>query len=632
MTATTTVRPTRLLALPTWLLQHKALVAFCALVGAYYLWTVSSSGPLISFDEYGPGRTGLSQNYYNLLSDGFLGGHLHLLKAPDPSVLALPNPYDPAANQNVALGIHDLSLYHDKLYLYWGPTPALLLFIPFRLLPFGDLTDTLAIFLFAFVGFCFSVACLRALASRFAPGAPRWMLGAATVALAFGNALPFTLRRVAIYEIAIVAGFCLSFIALYLVITGLRDGVRLGRLGGASLCAGLAVGARPTMIVWVLGLVVVAAVLYRRTPDRRARLQVVSVLLGPVALIGTLLLLYNVLRFGGPMDFGQKYQLALYDPATREGNKLAYVAPGMWYYLLSRPHLTLGFPFIYLAPPPSSYPFTAPLHYDGVELVGGLLPTVPFVLFALVAPFVLRGTARRVAIGLIALGLLIVVMASFAIWGATMRYEVDFAPVLLMVAALGWIGWAVRLSGLQQRLLAVGGVLLIAWGVACGAAFGVTGYYQGLRGAAPKTFARLQNLTSPIPTLVSAIDGKPKSVDISAPLGLESDTDPDQGVGSLTFSLSNAPAVLTVASGSSRRYGLQLSAAPAQPPPKGTVVQIRTPSTHGSLSVPATFGPTIYPISLRRGLNRIEFRVTRPAAAITRLADVHIVALPAPAP
>jgi hypothetical protein len=632
MTATTTVRPTRLLVLPTWILRHKALIAFCALVGAYYLWTVWSSGPPISLSPVGRGRSALGQNYYNLLSDGFLSGHLHVLKAPDPNMLALPNPYDPAVNQNVTLGIHDLSLYHDKLYLYWGPTPALLLYIPFRLLPFGDLTDALAAFLFAFVGFCFSIACLRALAQRFVPDAPRWMLGAAAVALAFSNALPFTLRRVAVYEVAITAGFCLPFIALYLLITGLRDGVRLGRLGAASLLVGLAVGARPTMIVWALALLVVAAVLYRRTLDRRARLQVVGVLLGPVVLIGFLLTLYNVLRFGSPMEFGQKYQLALYDPATREGNKLAYVPPGMWYYLLARPHLTLGFPFIYLAPPPASYPFTAPVQYDAVESVGGLLPSVPFVAFSLVAPMVLCGTARRVALGLIAIGLLITMMTSFAIWGATMRYEVDFASLLLIAAALGWVGWTARLSGLWRRLVAGGGVLLIAWGVACGAAFGMKGYYDGLRKFSPKTFTRLQNLTSPIPTLISAIDGKPKTIDVYAPYGLEGRTDPYQGIGWVTFSLTRTPVVLTVASGSSRRYGLQLSAAPPQPPPRGTVVTISTPETGKILRIPASFGPTIFPISLRRGLNRIEFSVTRPAGAATRLADVHIVPLPAPAP
>jgi hypothetical protein len=627
MTATTTVRPTRLLALPTWILKHKALVAFCALVGAYYLWTVWSSGSPFS----AAGRSGTFQNYYNLLSDGFLHGHLHTLVEPNPNLLALPDPYDPSVNQS--FGIHDLSLYHDHYYLYWGPAPALLLYIPFRLLQLGDLTDTLAVFIFAFVGFCFSLASLRALAQRFVPDAPRWMLGAAAVALAFGNALPFTLRRVAIYEVTITAGFCLSFIALYLVITGLRDGVRLGRLGAASLLVGLAVGARPTMIVWALGLAVIAAVLYRRTPDRRARLQVVGVLLGPLLFIGFLLMLYNVLRFGSPTQFGQKYQLASIDPRTHEGNQLAFVPPGAWYYLLSRPHLTLGFPFIYLSPPPASYPFEAPLRYeDGLEVVGGLLPCVPFVVFAVAIPAVLRGTARRAALGVLAVGLIIILMTTFVLAGATMRYEVDFASAVLIAAALGWLGWAVRLSGLRRRLVAGGGVLLIAWGVACGAAFGVVGYYQGLRTYSPQTFTRLQNLTSPIPTLISAIDGEPKAVDIAAPTGLESNTDPYQGVGSVTFPLADIPVVLTVASGSARQYGLQLTAAPPQTPPRGTLVMLRNRDTGKAQRIPATVGPTVFPISLRRGLNRLEFSVKRPFGAITRLADVHIVPLPASAP
>jgi hypothetical protein len=361
-------------------------------------------------------------------------------------------------------------------------------------------------------------------------------------------------------------------------------------------------------------------------------MQIVGVLLGPVVMVGILLMLYNVVRFGSPADFGQKYMLAGYDPATRNGNKLAYVPPGMWYYLLSRPHLTLGFPFIYLAPPPASYPFHAPVEYDGVEVVSGLLPGAPFVVFALVAPLVLRRTARRVVLGLIAIGLLIIVMASFALWGATMRYEVDFASVLLIAAALGWVGWAVRLSGLQRRLLAGGGVLLIAWGVACGAAFGVMGYYQGLRVFSPKTFTRLQDLTSPIPTVISLLEGRPKTVDVDAPTGLESKSDPYQGIGSVTFPLADIPVVLTVVSGSARSYGLQLSAAPAQPPPSGTVVTLRNRDTGKAQRIPGTVGPTIFPISLRRGLNRLEFRVISPLGATTRLADVHIVPLPAAAP
>jgi hypothetical protein len=198
-----------------------------------------------------------------------------------------------------------------------------------------------------------------------------------------------------------------------------------------------------------------------------------------------------------------------------------------------------------------------------------------------------------------------------------------------MAAALSWVAWATRLSGLGRRLIAGSGVLLIVWGTACGAAFSITGYYDNLRLTSPKTFTRLQNLTSPIPTLIALIDGEPKAVDIVAPTGLEANTEPPPGVGSVTFPLTATPVVMTVVSGSKRTYGLQLWAAPAVPPPKGTVVTVRMPDTHRTLRVPGEIGPTIYPITLRRGLNRISFSVARPTGAGTRLADVHLVPLPA---
>jgi hypothetical protein len=606
-------------ALPSWVARHKALVAFCLVVGAYYLWTVWSTAPPFAFNQD-------RSDYYNLLSDGFLGGHLHLLVQPTQELLALPNPYDPAANGPYK--IHDLSLYHDQYYLYWGPTPALLLFMPFRLLPLGDLPETLATFIFAFTGFCFSIASLRLLARRFVPDAPRWMLGAAAVALAAGNALPFTLRRVAVYEVAITAGFCLSFIALYLVITGLQNGVRPRRLILASLLVGLAVGARPTMIVWGLGLLVIAVVLARRTPVRRERLRIAGMLLGPMAVAGILLMVYNQLRFGSPAEFGQKYQLAGYDPATKHGNKLAYVPPGLWYYLLARPHLTLGFPFFHLAPPPLSYPFDPPAEYDGLEPVGGMLTTVPFIALALAVPFALRGMARRVTLCLLGVGLLILLVISFALWGATMRYEVDFASVLVIAAALGWMAWAVRARGLTRRAVAIGGAVLIAWGTVAGAAFGIVGYYNGLRATQPKTWERLQSLTSPIPTLIAKLDGEPKPVDFVG-AGQESTTDPNGGVGTVTFGLApGTPAQLTVVSGSPRRYGLQLSAEPQQPPPAGTRITLSTPDTGRTLNLQPVFAPTIIPIALRRGLNRIVFAASGPPDAATRLVGVHIVPLP----
>ena len=67
---------------------------------------------------------------YNLLAKGYLSGHLSLSILPAPELLALPDPYDPIANAR--LRIWDATLFKGRYYLYFGPTPALLLFAPFR--------------------------------------------------------------------------------------------------------------------------------------------------------------------------------------------------------------------------------------------------------------------------------------------------------------------------------------------------------------------------------------------------------------------------------------------------------------------------------------------------------------------
>src|SRR5271170_5690218 len=69
--------------------------------------------------------------YYHFATDAMLSGQLSLKIIPPPQLLALPNPYDPALNQPYRL--HDISLYRGKFYIYWGLSPCVLFFAPFRL-------------------------------------------------------------------------------------------------------------------------------------------------------------------------------------------------------------------------------------------------------------------------------------------------------------------------------------------------------------------------------------------------------------------------------------------------------------------------------------------------------------------
>jgi len=81
------------------------------------------------------GRTA-ADNHYNLLVRGFQHGQLSLDKVAPPQLATLPDPYDPVANgrYRTGNGLHDMTYYKGRLYLYFGVAPALLLFWPWAAL------------------------------------------------------------------------------------------------------------------------------------------------------------------------------------------------------------------------------------------------------------------------------------------------------------------------------------------------------------------------------------------------------------------------------------------------------------------------------------------------------------------
>ena len=98
------------------------LIGLIGVTAAFYFWTVAPEKPRQLFSIEGA-------NYYNLLSRGFLKGELSLDVPDDPILATLANPYDPV--QRAGHGLHDASYFQGKFYLYFGVTPALVLFVPF---------------------------------------------------------------------------------------------------------------------------------------------------------------------------------------------------------------------------------------------------------------------------------------------------------------------------------------------------------------------------------------------------------------------------------------------------------------------------------------------------------------------
>jgi hypothetical protein len=116
---------------------------------------------------------GQTSEYYPLLTDAFLAGQTSLLIEPPAELLALPNPYDPIANAQLRL--HDVSLYQGKYYLYFGPVPALTLFLPFRVLTGIHLPSRAAVAIFCAAGFACCCALFFLVARREKWNCPTWL-------------------------------------------------------------------------------------------------------------------------------------------------------------------------------------------------------------------------------------------------------------------------------------------------------------------------------------------------------------------------------------------------------------------------------------------------------------------------
>ncbi|MGD1021001.1 MAG: hypothetical protein ABSA12_16970 [Verrucomicrobiia bacterium] len=138
-------------------MQHGVLAAVCALVIGLYAYT-AHSGYVTST------RLNAADNYYNLLVQGFRAGQLNLKKEVPPGFAQLADPYDPAAN--APYWLLDLSYYKGKFYLYFGVTPAVLLFWPYAALTGHYLSQKDGGVIFCVVGFVRAVAAILCRSQR----------------------------------------------------------------------------------------------------------------------------------------------------------------------------------------------------------------------------------------------------------------------------------------------------------------------------------------------------------------------------------------------------------------------------------------------------------------------------------
>ena len=408
-----------------------------------------SSAPERNWDDWGR-----HEKQYEELTRAILSGHLYLPEEPAAFLAGMENPYDPAArtiagDEAGAYALIDTAYYQGRYYVYFGLTPALLLYLPFRLLTGRILPTWIAVIATSVLLVPVLFLFFRCLCDKYARQTPTGIRLLLSVSLIGTLGIPYLAAFCTTYSMPAVMGLLLTLLGLSCFLTAERpDGSfhRL-RLVIGSILLGLTVGCRPVMAVSYLLLFVIYADAIRRGAFfRRGKASLtntVSVLL-PALITGSLFLIYNALRFGDPLEFGFHYLFSTRD-LLHGRHSFGETLEGIRLLALNPPRIHRVFPFMEIFDYMGQY--RESLYVE--PMFGGLLPLHPLVIAGLLLnlPPSLRrpekaddGKSNGTAVSALSLFLgLVILFVDAGIAGISQRYESDFALFFFLPAAFSFL-------------------------------------------------------------------------------------------------------------------------------------------------------------------------------------------------
>ncbi len=455
--------------------------------------------------------------YYDQLATAFRHGSLSLEAKPDPALLALADPYDPASRKGIPFPT-DFSLYQGKFYLYFGPTPGLILAIA-KTFWAGAIGDQYLVFAFVYGIFLVQSLFIVKIWRRFFPDISPWIVGSSILVAGLISPFGWMLGIPTIYNAAIYGGQFFFLAGLYTAFDAL-DGTAITRwkclLIGFFWAAALGTRITQVLPIAFMMILLLAKMLWT---DRQA--GVLSKSLRPwfataltlglgAAVIGW----YNFARFGSAFETGFRYALAaVYFQAY--GEKIwstVYVLQNLHNYLLNPPLLRFAFPYFRptkgLAKSIAAF-IPLPKLYSSQQITG-LLYSAPFILFAIVPVIrVFRRAARSIegnhqrsftwCIAALLGSLLSAVVFPLVFFWASERYMGDFVPTLLLLSIIGFwqLSYSIPSKSFIDLLYSFLAASLIIISITVSSLLALAINSNGFRQLNPVLWRQLSNLFRP---------------------------------------------------------------------------------------------------------------------------------------
>ncbi len=285
--------------------------------------------------------------YNKYLVDAILEGKTSINLEPSEELKNLENPYNPTQRVGVEHSF-DTAYYNGQYYVYFGIVPAILIFVPFKLLTGFYLPTNVGTFLFVSLSMVASTMLMIQIYKRWFKKIPFNLLFLFIIVGCISGLYVWNTWRMWVYELTLMAGYFFVQLGLICIFKATKDKekVNLKYLFLACLSMALAVGCRPTLVLASALLLPFLYKIVTQAYKNKLLKKTLLFVIVPYILVAIPLMLYNYVRFESIFEFGAKYQLTIVD-VTNLSERYKDIPKGMYQYLLEPPHLQDEYPYIY---------------------------------------------------------------------------------------------------------------------------------------------------------------------------------------------------------------------------------------------------------------------------------------------
>ena len=395
-----------------------------------------------------------STQYYTQLADAFGKGQLYVDRLPGQAMLEAQDPYSPITRPVFEDEVWDLSLYKGRLYLYWGPVPALLI-TPIQILLDKKIADIFLVYFFSAGLLIFNSLIILKLRQKFFPNIPAWNVFICIPLIGLILPILWSINIPDVYEAAIGAGQFFLIGGFYFVLSAFEQDsfIDKQKLFWAGLFWACSVGSRAINTLSVIFLAAFVALWIIRNLPRPVNwvkyLQTILPLFIPLVIGAIAIGWYNWARFDSPLEFGLRYQITIYNLNKQMELvfKPDYFLPNLYGYILQPFEFVSKFPFI--------QPITgsgilnklnmAPPYLYAAGRVTGLLFCAPFLVLSLIHLFPNRkkglsdhAKPYNFPVYLLAGSFLISLLTLLFYFFGQMRFLVDTISQITLLAIIGY--------------------------------------------------------------------------------------------------------------------------------------------------------------------------------------------------